>query len=85
MHASSYYKDDNFDGIDGVDPQRIALNIVVSFEVFLDEKLKTSTDEVLLVLINFVKLVSQYDMFKEAVTIGDSVIVDCTLMKMSTK
>ena len=50
--------------------------MVLSFDAFLDRKLETSTDEVLLVNISFVKLVTQYKIFKEAVTVGDWIAVE---------
>ena len=75
MHASYYY-DAHRNEITEMDPQKLAVNLVLSFDKFLDTKLDTSTDEVLKVNINFVRLVSQYKMFKEAVTVGDSIMVE---------
>ena len=75
MHASSYYEV-NRKQIAEMDPQKLAVDLALSFDKFLDSKLETSTDEVLRVNINFVRLVSQYKMFKEAVTVGDSIMVE---------
>ena len=52
-----------------------ATDMVLSFDVFLDKKLKISIDEVLFVNISVVKLVTQYEMFKEAVIVGDLITV----------
>ena len=59
-----------------MDPQKLAIDLVLSSDRFLDEKLNTSTDEVLRVNINFVRLVLQYKMFKEAMIGGDSITVE---------
>ena len=75
MHASIYYKAHSTT-IATMDPTKLALKLVLSFNEFLDKKIETSTDEVLIVNINFVRLVSQYKLFKEAVTEGDSITVE---------
>ena len=75
MHAL-YYLKDNGDVITSMDPQKLAVELVLSFNAFLDHKIETSTDEVLIVNINFARLVSQYKMFKEAVTVGDAITVE---------
>ena len=75
MHASSYYEV-NRKQIAEMDPQKLAVDLALSFDKVLDNKLETSTDEVLRVNINFVRLVSQYKIFKEAVTVGDSIMVE---------
>ena len=75
MHAEYYY-DYQKNNIHTMDPQILAVDMVMSFEKYLDNKMLTSTDEVLLLNISFVKLVTQYKMFSEAVTIGDSITVE---------
>ena len=75
MHALCYFKaHDN--AIMTMDPQNLAVDLVLVFNAFLDHKIETSTDELLIVNINFVRLVSQYKLFKEAATVGDSITVE---------
>ena len=59
-----------------MDPQKLDVDLVLSFDRFLDDKLNTSTDEVLRVHINFVKLASQYKIFEEATTVDDSITLE---------
>ena len=62
MYASSYYTN-NIDNIQDVVPQRIDVDLVLYFYSFPDSKLKSSTDELLLLKIIFIKVVSKYNMF----------------------
>lgn len=73
-HASSYYEVHR-NAIIHMDPKILAVKLVRSFDKLLDNKLYTSTDEVLKVNSNFVRLVSQYKLFKKAGTVGDSITV----------
>ena len=75
MHAESYFELHKHE-IHIMDPQFLAVDMVIAFDAFLEMKLETSTDEVLLMNISFAKLVTQYKMFKEAVTLGDSIVVE---------
>ena len=59
-----------------MNPSNLGVELVVDFDLFLDNKMSTSTDQVLKVMINFVKLVSQYVIFKEAATVGDYITVE---------
>ena len=59
-----------------MDPQSLAVDMVLSFGVFFDRKLEISIDEVLLVSISFVKLVTTYKIIKEVVTVEDSTAVE---------
>ena len=59
-----------------MDSQILAVDMVLSFDKFLDRKLERSSDEMLLVNISFVKLVSQYKIFQEAVTVGYLITVE---------
>ena len=75
MHALCYFKARG-NVIMTLDPQKLDVDLVLSFNAFLDHKIETSTDEVLIVNINFARLVSQYTLFKEAVTVGDSITIE---------
>ena len=75
MHALCYYKSHGNVTVT-MDPQKLAVNLVLSFNDFLDNKLETSTEKKLLVNIRFARLVLQYKLFKEAVTVGDSITVE---------
>ena len=74
MHASIFVEEEGI-LISTMDPTKLALHLVVSFDKFLDKNLltSTSTDQVLCMNINFLKLVSKYKLFKEAVTVDDSI------------
>ena len=52
MHALSFFET-HLNDIDAMDPQRLAIDLVFSFDVFLDTKLQTSIDEALRMNINF--------------------------------
>ena len=58
-----------------MDPATDALNRVYSFDKYMSLKLKFSKDE-LLILINFVSLTSRFVMFKEATTVGGSLMAE---------
>ena len=57
MHVAYYCKARSSD-IAGMDPQKLSVKLVLPFNKLLDSKLDTATNEVLLVHIKFVKLVS---------------------------
>ena len=75
MHTSIFVEKEGV-RMNTIIPSQLALHLVVSFDKFLDEKLNTSSDKVLCMNINFVKMVSKYKLFKDAVTVYDSVTVE---------
>ena len=58
------------------DPATAALQIVQSFDTWTTDKLNTTTDEVFRLLLNFVSLTTRFMLFKEASTVGDSLMVE---------
>ena len=58
------------------DPATTALQLVYLFDKYMYLKLKLSKDEILQVLINFVGLASKFMIFKEATTVGDSLMLE---------
>ena len=58
------------------DPSTAAIKLVQSFDTFTADKLKSTTDEVFRLLLNFVSLTSRFMLFKEATTVGDSLMVE---------
>ena len=71
MHAQ-WYK--STDSILAADPAVAALQMIQLWDGYLQSKL-TSSDEVLRMLVNFTLLASKYLLVKEAVTVGDSLMV----------
>ena len=61
--------------IDTMELEKLALYLVILFDGLFDKKLLPYIDQVLRLNINFIKLVSQYKLFKEAVIVGESISV----------
>ena len=75
MHAASYVENKGV-SIHSTDPEILALRMVISFNRFIDDTLLSSSNNVLCTNINVVKLVYQYMMFKDVVTVGDCITVE---------
>ena len=75
MHAQWYANESTYGPVDS-DPASISLLLVLLLDNFMKTKLRSSKDEVLCMLINFVNLKSSYMMFKDATTVGGSLMVE---------
>ena len=75
-HAAQYVKSDNDVRNNDTNPASFAIEMVIDFDRYLDDLLLSSSDQAMCMYINFVRLVSQYKFFKEAVTAGDCITVE---------
>ena len=75
MHEQWYANESTYIMVDN-DPATAALQLISSFDNFLTSKMQSSKDNVSRILINFVNLTSRFMIFKEATTVGDSLMVE---------
>ena len=63
-----------------IEISQLGVELLHCFDEFLLYKLTLSTDDVLRLLIKFVQMVTQYEMLKEAVSNGNSIMVEKNTM-----
>ena len=75
MRAVEYMSEYSASDCD-IDNYNLGVDLVRSFASFMNKKLSSSPDAVIRMLINFLHMVTQYEIFKEAASSWDSITAE---------